>query len=94
MSLLIIRLARGPHVIMQRNSLSVSLPFGSTFVNMPQLLIHSLPNEHLHSFHGGNYRQRCSEHHCVFQQHVSILLRRKFLGVELLGHRSCVSSSL
>lgn len=52
LSLLTIMLVRVPRVIMQRNSLSVLLPYGSAFVNIPQLLHHSFPNEHLHSFHG------------------------------------------
>lgn len=82
------------HGIMHRNNLSVLLPYGSTFVNTSQLLIHLISNEHLHSLHGGYYRQCCCEHHRVFQQHVNLFLRRKSLGVEWLGHRVYVSSSL
>lgn len=66
MSLLTIMLVRAIHVIMHTNSLlSFVLLDGRTLVNIPCLLIHAIPYEHMHSLQWGYYKQCCSEHPCL-----------------------------
>ena len=70
-------LVRVIYVTMDRNSLSVLMVYGSRFVTMLQVLIHSIPDEHLHSFHWDYYKQCCYEHSCLclptICEHISLV---------------------